>query len=105
VAYRVVFTVRAERQLQELYRYISEASGEARAENYVGRLIAQCEALRDYPNRGRPRFDIRSGLRTIGYKRRTTIAYLFEEKVVVILGVFYGGQDFERRLREDEPGD
>lgn len=99
---RVVFSPRAERQLDELYRYIADASGEARAETYVGSLVAQCEALQDFSERGTPRFDIRPGMRTIGFKRQATIVYAVEGGTVAILGVFYGGQDFERKLAEDE---
>ena len=101
---QVVFTPRAELQLENLYRLIAEASDEARAEGYVGRIVAQCQELRDFPERGRPRFDVRRGLRTIVYRRRVVIAYAAEGETVAILGVFYGGQDYERQLGEDEQG-
>jgi toxin ParE1/3/4 len=59
--------------------------------------------LRAFPNRGAPRDDILIGLRTIGFRRRVTIAYVVEPTAVLVVGVFYGGQDFEAILRED-PG-
>jgi hypothetical protein len=35
----------------------------------------------------------------MGFERRATIAFRVFEKEVVIVRVFYGGQDYERRLR------
>lgn len=48
------------------------------------------------------RDDLRPGLRTISWRRRVTIALVVEEAVVVIVGIFYGGRDFESLL-SDEP--
>ena len=44
------------------------------------------------------RDDIRPGLRVINYKKRTVIAYAVLNDLVSILGVFYGGQDYETVL-------
>jgi len=105
--YAVVFTPRAERQLDDIYAYIAEHGGEARAEGFVGRLIADCNALSMFPEIGSRRDDIRPGLRTKGYARRATIAFSVDVAAsqVVIHGVFYGGQDFERQLRDDDGAD
>jgi toxin ParE1/3/4 len=40
-------------------------------------------------------------LRTVAFRRRVTIAYAVTSEVVTVVGVFYGGQDFEAILRED----
>jgi len=48
--YAVIFTPRAERQLAHLYGYIADQSGEARAENYVGKIVAACHALSTSPS-------------------------------------------------------
>jgi toxin ParE1/3/4 len=45
------------------------------------------------------RDDIRPGLRTIGFERRATIAFQVKRAEVVIVRIFYGGQDYERALR------
>jgi toxin ParE1/3/4 len=45
---------------------------------------------------------LRPGLRTIGFRRRVTIAFAVEAEVVTIIGVFYGGQDFEGAWLIDE---
>ena len=104
VRYAVVFAPRAERQLNELYAYIAEHGSEAQAEHYVGQLVATCEGLQTFPERGTKRDDIRPHLRTMGYKRRVTIAFAVDAtaQTVTIHGVFYGGQDFERHLDESD---
>jgi plasmid stabilization system protein ParE len=49
-----------------------------------------------------PRDDIRPGLRLTHHKGRTVIAYAVDDLalVVSILGVFYGGQEHERALKQ-----
>jgi len=102
--YKVVFSPRAACQLDSLYSYIADHSGEARAEGFVGRIVATCESLQTMPERGTKRDDIRPNLRVMGYKRRVTIAFSVDTAAatVTIHGVFYGGQDFERRLDEGD---
>lgn len=92
---RVVFTPRAERQLARLYDYIAIRTSEATADVYVGRIVAFCSGLADFPLRGRRREDLLPGLRTTGFERRITIAFVVAEDAVLIEGIFYGGQDFE----------
>jgi plasmid stabilization system protein ParE len=99
--HRVVFTPRALRQLDELYRYITEQSGEARADNYVQRIVAFCQALETLPQRGTKRDDVRRGLRVISYKKRLQIVFSIEDDRVVIHGAFYGGQDYAASLQDD----
>ena len=105
--YAVVFTARAERQLADLYGMIAESGGEARADDYVGKIVAVCDALSIFPERGTKRDDIRPNLGTMGYDRRVTIAFSVNTTIstVAIHGVFYGGQDFERVLGENVVGE
>jgi toxin ParE1/3/4 len=100
--YAVLFSPRAARQLSDLYAYIADQSGEARAESYVGAIVADCLSLSTFPERGNKRDDIRPRLRVKGFGRRVSIAFSVEATpdVVVIHGVFYGGQDFDRLLRD-----
>jgi toxin ParE1/3/4 len=102
--YTVIFTPRAERHLSGLYAYIADQSGEARAENYVGGIVADCLSLSTFPERGNKRDDIRPNLRIKGYARRVSIAFSVNAAtdMVAIHGVFYGGQDFETLLRDAE---
>lgn len=98
--YTVVFTPRAEHQFASLYAFIADVSGEARAEKFVGEIMADCLSLATFPERGTRRDDIRPNLRTKGYARRATIAFSVDttKAVVAVHGVFYGGQNFEPLL-------
>ena len=106
-SHTVSFTPRAERQLAHLYRHIADESGEARAERYVGKIVAACQAPSNFPERGSKRYDIRPNLRTIGYAKSATIAFSVDSMTdtVAIYGVYYGGQDFETILRDAEGDD
>ncbi|WP_026256283.1 type II toxin-antitoxin system RelE/ParE family toxin [Mycobacterium sp. 155] len=94
----VVFTPGAEDQLVGLHRYIAAAGSAEVAARYVESIVAFCEDLGVFPHRGRTRDDIRSGLRTVGFKRRVVIAFAVFGQSVVIVGIFYGGRDYEAVL-------
>jgi hypothetical protein len=50
------------------------------------------------------RDDIRLGLRVINYRGSTIIAFAVNDKneAVSIVGIYYGGQDFESMLVQDQ---
>ena len=98
----VVFTPEAEEQLVELYRYIEDNATADVALRYTTAVVEYCEGLETFPQRGTPRDDIRPGLRTTSYKRRTEIAYTVEDGTVSIIGVFHGGRDYETALQPEE---
>ncbi len=99
--YRVIFSPEAEEQMADLYRYIASAVSPGIAERYVNAIISYCETLETFPLRGAQRDDIRPGLRITNYKGRTVIAFAVDAEQVSILGVFYGGQDYESALQDD----
>jgi plasmid stabilization system protein ParE len=101
MSYTVVFTPEAEEQLAELYQYIAGSSSPRIAARYTGGIVDYCEELQNLPHRGAVRNDIRPGIRIIGYRRRVAIAFTVDGDVVSIIGVFYGGQDYETALRGD----
>ena len=102
IPYGVVYAPEATDQLEELYRYIAERRSPAVAEHYTSGVIETCEGLAIFPLRGVSREDIRPGLRITHYRGRTVIAYAVQQdtRLVSILGVLYGGQNFERALAE-----
>jgi plasmid stabilization system protein ParE len=61
--------------------------------------------LETFPLRGAQRDDIRPGLRITNYKGRTVIAFAVDDRQVSIIGVFYGGQDYETALQDDLDGE
>jgi toxin ParE1/3/4 len=99
---RVIFTPRAERHIDGLHEYITGQANESRADDYIARIVAFCTGLATFPLRGQRRDDLSPGLRTTGFERRVTIAFVVSTDAVLIEGIFYGGQDFEAALREEE---
>lgn len=96
----VRFAPEAERDLNELLDYIASVATPEIADRYVDDLITYCEGLATFPEGGTPRDDIRPGLRTTGFRGRVVIAFATIDDAVVILGVFYGGRDYETLLAE-----
>ncbi len=94
----VVFAPEAVEQLEELEAYIADAASAAVAARYVDAIVSYCETLQTFPLRGAQRDDIRPGLRVTNYKGRAVIAFTVGDDRVSIVGVFYGGQDYETAL-------
>ena len=98
MSHSVVFTPEAEEQLVELYRYIANDASPAIAEKFTNAIVEFCEGLANFPNRSARRDDIRPGLFVTQYRSRVVIAYSVENDAVLVIGVFYGGRDFESLL-------
>ena len=90
----------AEAQLAGIFRHIAREASPDTAERFVNAIIDYCEAFDMFPQRGTSREELRPGLRTIGFRRTATIAFSIAEEIVTIVGVFYGGQDFEAVLKD-----
>jgi plasmid stabilization system protein ParE len=60
------------------------------------------KVLAPFRSGGTRRDDLIPGLRTVGYRKQATIAFSIEPDAVVIQGIFYGGQDYEAALRDDD---
>ena len=101
--YQVCFTPEASDQLVELYQYISEHGSPVTAETYTSAIVTYCEDLHTFPHRGTKRNDVLPGLRITNYRKTAVIAFSVseEQKLVTILGVFYGGQNYEELLSND----
>jgi plasmid stabilization system protein ParE len=100
--YSVVFTPEAEEQLIELYRYIAAAASAEIAQRYTSALVTYCEGLREFPQRAVRRDDIRPGLHVTNYKGRVVIAFAVDADAVAIIGLYYGGRDYESLLQTDQ---
>jgi plasmid stabilization system protein ParE len=99
--YQVVYSPRAEAQLTELLAQIALAASPEIAARYVDAIVAQCDSLSTFPRRGTRRGDLWPGLRVVGFRRRVSIAFVIEKNMVIIHGIFYGGQNLEGAF-EDE---
>lgn len=99
--FRVIFSPNALEQLVDLESTIISAGAPQTAAKYVDAIVAFCQALADFPERGVSRADLAPDLHTTHYRGRTVIAYRVRDAEVAILGVYYGGQDYESRLDAD----
>jgi toxin ParE1/3/4 len=97
----VIFTPRAERQIDGLHGYIADRAGENRADDYIGRIVAFCTGLATFPARGHRRDDLLPGLRTTGFERRITIAFVVTTHAILIEGIFYSGQDLDAAFQDE----
>ena len=100
-SHSVIFTPEAEKQLVAIYQYVSAEASPAIAERFTASIVDYCEGFDTFPQRGTQRNDLRLGLRIVGYRRRVTIAFAVDTSTVSILGVYYGGQDYEDVLQDD----
>ena len=95
MSHRIVFSPEADAQIIDIYRYIAREASATVAERFTAAIVDYCERFETFPERGTPRDDLRLGLRTVGFRRSITIAFTVDVDIVTIIGVFYGGQDFE----------
>ncbi len=101
--YPVVFTPEALGQIEDLYSFIAETNSHLIAQRYTDAIINYCETLQTFPLRGAVRDEIRPGLRITNFKGRCVIAFDVSDERVSIIGIFYGGQDYETALNEPDP--
>jgi len=101
--YKIILHERAEAELLGLYRHLADIdkAGPAVAWNYVSGIRQFIMELADFPKRGTVREGKVRGLRIIGYRRSVSIAFVVEDGTVLVLGVFYGGQDITADVIEE----
>ena len=102
MTFRVRFAPEAESQLATIEAYIANASGSpVIAANYVEAIIDHCERFTLFPQRGTRRDDLFPGLRVTHYRGSAVIAFTLDldAETVSIVGVFYGGQNYEATMK------
>ncbi|MCO4892837.1 type II toxin-antitoxin system RelE/ParE family toxin [Cupriavidus sp. WGtm5] len=100
--YPVVFAPEFVEQLEDLYDYVAEAASPYIAARYTDAIVEYCESLSTFPHRGTLRDDVRPWLRITHYKKRAVIAFAVDTDKVSIIGLFYGGRDYETMLNESD---
>ena len=102
---RTHYTPEAQQQLNELDDWITEAASAEIARQFVSAILDHIDGILVLPLAGRARDDVRPGMRTTTFRKRTLVAYEVDESsgelVVNILGVFHGGQDWAAALGQD----
>jgi toxin ParE1/3/4 len=92
--YRVTLSPEAIEDFQRLFDYLLPEAGEIIARDYVRKIYDYCMSFETFPERGTRR-DEREGLRTVGFRRKATIAFQVADGVVTIIRLFHGGQNVE----------
>lgn len=90
--HQVILHDEAQKELASLYDYIADHAGATIAWDYVRGLRQFLEDLSEFPERGTLREGRVAGLRVIGYRRSTSIAFVVSAEKVSVLGIFYGGR-------------
>lgn len=99
MAVEIVFSPEAEADLLALYDYIAERATPDIALGFTDAIVDFCQGFSTFPNRGTRRDELRPGLRTTGFRHQVTIAFDIECDIVSIIGIYYGGRNFEAMLR------
>jgi toxin ParE1/3/4 len=103
---RINLTPEAERQLNEIDDWIAKTATPDVSQPFVSAILEHIDGILVFPLAGRSRDDVRPGMRTTTFKKRTLIAYEVDESsgelVVNVVGVFHGGQNWEAALGEDQ---
>jgi len=102
MTYRVIYSPDAKAQLNSILVFIAQNAGPEIAKRFVDAIVSYCDSFSLFPRRGTLRKDLRPGLRTIGFRKRATIAFTVSGQSVTIVGIFYGGQDVSDALSDDE---
>lgn len=92
--YKVEFSRRADSQLDKLYSFLAQKAGERLALQYMECLIADCMALKHFPNRGNLYTELGEGVRVIGFQDTVSIQFRVREDRVQILNLSYRGEDY-----------
>ena len=104
MAHKLIYRPRAEEDLEAIYQFIAQDSP-VRAFNFIEQIQQRCDLLRDSPEQGRARPDLRTSLRVIPYGRSVVITYEITDGTIEILRIFYGGQDYETIMSGDGEGE
>ncbi|WP_417515762.1 type II toxin-antitoxin system RelE/ParE family toxin [Minwuia sp.] len=98
---RVEFAPSARNDLDEIFEYVRDASGDANvAESYVARIVRRCLTIGDAPYTGVDRSDLVSGVRMTTFERHVAIFYRVDDDRVDIIGIFSRGRDYEAIMKD-----
>ena len=101
MTYTVVLSPEASADLLGIYRYIAKAASPEIAQRFTDAIVNHCERFHQLPERAARRDDIRPGLHITNYRGGVVPAFAIEATTVSILGIFYGGRDYEILLLPD----
>jgi toxin ParE1/3/4 len=76
---RINYTPEAQQQLNALDDWITEKASRDVAQRFVSAILDCIDGILVFPRGGRARDDVRPGMRTTTFKKRTLIAYEVDE--------------------------
>lgn len=97
--YKVILRPSALRDLAGIEHWIEQEASAAVARRYGEAILSCCRKLDRFPDRGRPRDELRDGLRTVVFRGAVTIGYVIAADEVQILAIIGRGRDVEAALR------
>lgn len=103
IARGVILSPAAERDLNDIYRWVASGAGPGTALAYVSRIERYLLKPDLGSERGTTRNDVRSGLRIVGFERSLTIAFTVTEADVTILRIFRRGRNWTRKALPRDP--
>jgi toxin ParE1/3/4 len=87
--------------LRRIYLWTAERADRDVALRFVQRLEGAAAKLTDYPRRGRPRDEVRPGLRSIPFERAVTIFYDVVGDNVEVVRVIHARRDVTAAFDQD----
>jgi plasmid stabilization system protein ParE len=103
---RINLTPEAERQLNEIDDWIANTATADIARHFVSAILEHIDGIPTFPFAGRARDDVRPGMRTTTFRKRTLVGYEVDESsgevVINVLGIFHGGQYWEVTLKQGQ---
>lgn len=97
----VILSPEAASHLSALYEWMAVQASPEIAIGYITRLEKFVRGFDVASERGTLRDESRDGLRTVGFERRITMAFTVTDTQVIVLGFFYGGQNWQGILFEN----
>ncbi|WEK43405.1 MAG: type II toxin-antitoxin system RelE/ParE family toxin [Candidatus Sphingomonas colombiensis] len=91
--YAVQLSPLAIEDLIELHRWVSDETDPATASGYLDRIEERIASLSQFPDRGTPRDDLITGIRTLAFERRLLVAYMVDGSIVTVLRVINAARD------------
>jgi len=86
--------------INEILKYILEKSGDlTTAQRFINQIFDRCEKIGTAPNAGIDRNDLGKDIQLITFKKSTIILYQVKNDTIIIVNVFYGGQDYAALMR------
>jgi len=98
---KVIYDADANADFFNLFNWIARSASARTAATFMARLEARISRLDLAAERGTARDDIEPGLRIVPIDERVLVAIKVYDAEVVVLRVFYGGQDWEAVLRHE----